>query len=314
MKKNSKIFVAGHNGMVGSAIVRLLKKEGYDNLLLRGKKDLDLTNQSKVYNFFNTEKPDYVFLSAALVGGIGANMNSKADFFYINSMIQNNVIHQSYINNVKKLVFLGSSCIYPKSAKSPINESQLLSGKLEETNEGYSIAKISGIKMCQFYKDQYGCNFISVMPTNLYGPNDNYDLHNSHLIAALLRKFFEAKNKNFNQIEIWGDGTPIREVMHVDDCASACLFLMLNYDGFSHVNIGTGEEYSVKQLVDIFIDKFRFNGAISFNSNYPNGMKRKKLDISLLRDMGWKHSVSFTSGIEDMIIRLPDELENFINQ
>lgn len=309
MNKDSRIYIAGHKGMVGSAILRKLNKEGYKNLILRSSKELDLINQESMVKFFKEEKPEYIFLSAAKVGGIFANNKYKADFLYKNMMIQNNLIHHAYVNNVKKLLFLGSSCIYPKMAPQPLKEEYLMTGPLEPTNEAYAIAKISGVKMCQFYREQYGCNFISVMPTNLYGKNDNYDLETSHLVAALLRKFKEAKDHNFNSVEIWGDGTPMREFLHVDDCASACVFLMQNYNNIEPVNIGMGSDYSIKEVVDIIKTKFNYSGKIIYNKSYPNGTPRKLLDITRLGKLGWKYSISFEEGI-DMTIR-DLELENY---
>ena len=309
MNKDSRIYIAGHKGMVGSAILRKLNKEGYKNLILRSSKELDLINQESVVKFFKEEKPEYIFLSAAKVGGIFANNKYKAEFLYKNMMIQNNLIHHAYVNNVKKLLFLGSSCIYPKMAPQPLKEEYLMTGPLEPTNEAYAIAKISGIKMCQFYSEQHGCKFISVMPTNLYGKNDNYDLETSHLVAALLRKFKEAKDHNFNSVEIWGDGTPMREFLYVDDCASACVFLMQNYYNIEPINIGMGSDYSIKEVVDIIKTKFNYSGEIIYNKSYPNGTPRKLLDITRLSKLGWKYSISFEEGI-DMTIR-DLELENY---
>lgn len=311
MLKDSKIYIAGHNGMVGSSILRLLKSEGYDNLLLRSSSDLDLRDQDQVKEFFEKEKPEYVFLAAAKVGGILANSTYKAEFLYDNMMIQNNVIHQSYKNNVKKLLFLGSSCIYPKHAPQPLKEEYLLTDSLEATNEPYAIAKISGIKMCEFYRDQYGCNFISVMPTNLYGPNDNYDLASSHLVPALLRKFFHAKQNLSESVEIWGDGTPCREFLHVDDCASACLFLMKNYNDKQFLNVGTGVEHSVKQVADLIKDKIDFKGNLVFNTEYPNGTPRKLMDVSRINQLGWRYEISFKEGVENVLNNLESELERY---
>jgi len=311
MLKDSKIYIAGHNGMVGSAILRLLKSEGYYNLLLRSSSDLDLRDQDQVKEFFEKEKPEYVFLAAAKVGGILANSTYKAEFLYDNMMIQNNVIHQSYKNNVKKLLFLGSSCIYPKHAPQPLKEEYLLTDSLEPTNESYAIAKISGIKMCEFYRDQYGCNFISVMPTNLYGPNDNYDLASSHLVPALLRKFFHAKQNLSESVEIWGDGTPFREFLHVDDCASACLFLMKNYNDKQFLNVGTGVEHSIKQVADLIKDKIDFKGDLVFNTDYPNGTPRKLMDVSRINQLGWRYEISFEEGVENVLRNLESELEGY---
>lgn len=311
MLKDSKIYISGHNGMVGSAILRLLKSEGYCNLLLRSSSDLDLRDQVQVKEFFEKEKPEYVFLAAAKVGGILANSTYKAEFLYDNMMIQNNVIHQSYKYNVKKILFLGSSCIYPKHAPQPLKEEYLLTDSLEPTNEPYAIAKISGIKMCEFYREQYGCNFISVMPTNLYGPNDNYDLASSHLVPALLRKFFHAKKNLSESVEIWGDGTPYREFLHVDDCASACLFLMKNYNDKQFLNVGTGVEHSIKQVADLIKDKIDFKGDLVFNTDYPNGTPRKLMDVSRINQLGWRHKISFEEGVENVLRNLDSELEGY---
>lgn len=311
MLKDSKIYIAGHNGMVGSAIFRLLKSEGYSNILIKTSSDLDLRNQDQVKEFFEREKPEYVFLAAAKVGGILANSTYKAEFLYDNMMIQNNVIHHSYKNNIKKLLFLGSSCIYPKHAPQPLKEEYLLTDSLESTNEPYAIAKISGIKMCEFYRDQYGCNFISAMPTNLYGPNDNYDLKSSHLVPALLRKFFHAKQNLSESVEIWGDGTPFREFLHVDDCASACLFLMKNYNDKQFLNVGTGVEHSIKQVADLIKDKIGFKGGLEFNTNYPNGTARKLMDVSRINQLGWRHKISFEEGVENVLNNLESELERY---
>ena len=311
MLKDSKIYIAGHNGMVGSAIFRLLKSEGYYNLILRTSSDLDLREQDHVKEFFEKEKPEYVFLAAAKVGGILANSTYKAEFLYDNMMIQNNVIHQSYKNNVKKLLFLGSSCIYPKHAPQPLKEEYLLTDSLEPTNEPYAIAKISGIKMCEFYRDQHGCNFISVMPTNLYGPNDNYDLATSHLVPALLRKFFYAKQNLSEYVEIWGDGTPYREFLHVDDCASACLFLMHNYNEKQFLNIGTGVEHNIKEVADLIKDKIDFKGDLVFNTDCPNGTPRKLMDVSRINQLGWSYTISFEEGVENVLRNLDSELERY---
>ena len=311
MNKDSKIYIAGHNGMVGSSICRLLKKEGYSNVIVRSSSELDLKNQNDVREFFISEKPEYVFLAAAKVGGILANNTYKAEFLYDNMMIQNNLIHQSYKNGVKKLLFLGSSCIYPKLAKQPLKEEYLLTSSLEPTNEPYAIAKISGIKMCEFYREQYGCNFISAMPTNLYGPNDNYNLETSHLVPALLRKFYEAKLSNSTSVEVWGDGTPFREFLHVDDCSNACLFLMNEYDEKQFVNVGSGVEHSIKQVAEIIKSKVGFNGVIEFNSTYPNGTPRKLMDVSKINNLGWKHQISFETGVEMVLDILPTELQKY---
>jgi GDP-L-fucose synthase len=300
MEKTSKIYVAGHRGMVGSAIVRKLLAEGHDNLVLRTSLELDLRNQAMVEKFFETEKPEYVFLAAAKVGGIMANNTYRADFLYENLMIESNVIHQSYVHKVKKLLFLGSSCIYPKNAPQPLKEEYLLSGYLEETNEPYAIAKIAGIKLCENYRRQYGCDFISAMPTNLYGPNDNYDLNNSHVIPALLRKFHEAKINNSAYVEVWGSGKPLREFMHVDDLAAACLFLINHYNNWEYINIGSGLELSIRQLAETISSIVQYQGEISWISDKPDGVFRKLMDSSRMRDMGWQSSIELVSGITDV--------------
>ena len=300
MKKTSKIYIAGHNGMVGSAIVRRLKKEGFQNLVFKTSSELDLTNQNDVEAFFKLEKPEYVFLAAAKVGGIQANNTYKAQFLYENLMIQNNVIHQAYLNNVKKLLFLGSSCIYPKLAPQPLKEEYLLSGELEPTNEPYALAKIAGIKMCDSYREQYGCNFISVMPTNLYGPNDNYDLQSSHVLPAMLHKFHEAKFKKDKNVELWGDGSPLREFLHVDDLADACYFLMKNYNEEGHVNIGSGREISIKNLALLVQNIVGFSGKIIWDTAKPNGTPRKLLDVSKLNRLGWNHTIELEEGIRSV--------------
>ena len=300
MNKNSKIYIAGHNGMVGSAIVRKLTAEGYTNLIVRSSKELDLTNQNTVASFFEEEKPEYVLLAAAKVGGIEANNTYRAQFLYENLMIQNNVIHQSYLHNVKKLLFLASSCIYPKFAPQPIKEEYLLTDKLEYTNEPYAIAKIAGVKMCESYNKQYGCNFISVMPTNLYGPNDNYDLNNSHVLPALLRKFHEAKVNEHKVVEVWGTGTPKREFLHVDDLANACYHLMMSYEGSVSVNIGTGKDISIKDLAELIKDVVGFKGVVKWNTDKPDGTPRKLLDVSLIHSLGWKHVINLEEGIKSV--------------
>lgn len=297
MKKNSKIFVAGHRGMVGSALVRKLKEEGFQNLILRPSSELDLRNQKSVEDFFAAEKPEYVFLAAAKVGGIHANNVYRAEFLHDNLAIQNNVIHQSYVQGVKKLLFLGSSCIYPKLCPQPIKEEYLLTGSLEPTNEPYAIAKITGLKMCEAYRDQYGCNFISVMPTNLYGPNDNYDLNNSHVLPALIRKFFESIKNNTPQVEIWGSGSPMREFLHVDDLARACFFLMMNYNEPGFLNIGTGTDLSIKDLALLIKKISGYRGELVFNSSRPDGTPKKLLDVSRIHSLGWSHSIDLEAGI-----------------
>lgn len=300
MKFDSKIYVAGHRGMVGSAIVRALENQGFKNLIYRTSKELDLTNQIQVQKFFQNEKPEYVFLAAAKVGGIVANNTYRADFIYQNLMIQNNVIHAAYENGVTKLMFLGSSCIYPKNAPQPLKEEYLLTGLLEPTNEPYAIAKIAGIKMCEAYRDQYGCNFISVMPTNLYGPNDNYDLNNSHVLPALLRKFIEAKNNGEQSVTIWGTGTPLREFLHVDDLADACLFLMKNYNEKEFLNIGVGHDISIIDLAKMVKQIVGFEGEIILDKSKPDGTPRKLMDVSRLRELGWEAKISLEKGIEDV--------------
>lgn len=297
MEKESKIYIAGHNGMVGSAIARALKSSGYKNLVLRSSKELDLRNQDVVNRFFREEKPEYVFLAAAKVGGIHANKTYKADFIYDNLMIQNNVIHQSFENKVKKLLFLGSSCIYPKYAPQPLKEEYLLSGQLESTNEPYAIAKIAGIKMCEFYRDQYNCNFISAMPTNLFGPNDNYDLQNSHVLPALIRKFHTAKIEDDEAVEIWGTGTPMREFLYVDDLAEACLFLMKKYNDSEFLNVGTGKDISIKELALVIKQIIGYKGDIVFNTEKPDGTPRKLMDVSKIQSLGWHHSTGLKDGI-----------------
>ena len=297
MEKESKIYLAGHRGMVGSAIKRRLETEGYSNFVLRTSKELDLRNQREVTDFFSEEKPDYVFLAAARVGGIVANNSYRGEFLYENLMIQNNVIHESYRNGVKKLMFLGSSCIYPKLAPQPLKEEYLLTGPLEYTNEPYAIAKIAGIKLCDAYRAQYGCNFISVMPTNLYGPNDNYDLNNSHVLPALLRKFHEAKQGDLAQVEVWGSGNPKREFLHADDMADACVFLMKNYSEDGLINIGVGEDLSIKELAEMIKDIVGYKGKIIFDSSKPDGTPRKLMDVSKLSSLGWKASISLKEGI-----------------
>jgi GDP-L-fucose synthase len=301
MEKISKIYVAGHRGMVGSAIVRKLKAEGYHNLVLRTSAELDLRSQEAVVKFFAAEKPEYVFLAAAKVGGIMANNTYRADFLYENLMIESNVIHQCYVQGVKKLLFLGSSCIYPKMAPQPLKEETLLSGYLEETNEPYAIAKIAGIKLCENYRRQYGCDFISAMPTNLYGPNDNYDLQNSHVLPALIRKFVEAKNLNSPQVEIWGTGSPLREFLHVDDLADASYFLMQNYSSSEFVNVGSGQEISIKDLALLIKRILTFSGDLKFDSGKPDGTPRKLMDGSKLKALNWAPKIPLEVGLTDAI-------------
>jgi len=298
LEKESKIYVAGHRGMVGSAIVRKLTSLGYTNLLTRTSAELDLRNQQQVADFFDVEKPEFVFLAAAKVGGIVANNTYRADFLYENLAIQNNIIHGSYLNKVKKLMFLGSSCIYPKLAPQPLKESYLLSGYLEPTNEPYAIAKIAGIKMCEAYRAQYGCNFISVMPTNLYGTNDNYDLVNSHVLPAMIRKFHEAKEKGASEMTLWGTGSPKREFLHADDLAEACLFLMENYNESELVNIGTGEDVTIKNLAALVKQIVGFKGEIIWDTSKPDGTPRKLMDVSKLHGLGWHHKIALEDGIK----------------
>ncbi len=298
MEKSAKIYVAGHKGMVGSAIVRKLVAEGYDNILTRSSKELDLRNQEAVAQFFAEEKPQYVFLAAAKVGGIIANNVYRADFIYENLSIQNNIIHQSYLNTVKKLMFLGSSCIYPKLAPQPLKEEYLLTGLLEETNEPYAIAKIAGIKMCDAYRAQYGCNFISVMPTNLYGYNDNYHPENSHVLPAMIRRFHEAKADGKSQVVIWGSGSPKREFLFADDLAEACFFLMENYNEPEPINVGVGHDISIKDLAYLVKDIIGFEGEITFDANKPDGTPRKLMDVEKLHAKGWKHKIELDEGIK----------------
>ena len=299
MEKESKIYVAGHRGMVGSAIVRKLTSLGYTNLLTRTSSELDLRNQQNVADFFEVEKPEYVFLAAAKVGGIVANNTYRADFLYENLAIQNNIIHGSYVNKVKKLMFLGSSCIYPKLAPQPLKESYLLSGYLEPTNEPYAIAKIAGIKLCQAYAKQYGKNFISAMPTNLYGPNDNFDLRTSHVLPALIRKVHEAKTSGARTVAVWGTGTPRREFLHVDDLADACLFLLNNYDSPEIVNIGCGEDFTIRELVETVCETLGFDGDLIFDTSKPDGTPRKLLNIEKIRSLGWSPRIPLREGILD---------------
>jgi GDP-L-fucose synthase len=297
MELSSKIYIAGHRGMVGSAIMRNLIQKGFTNIITRTSAELDLRNQQAVSDFFSAEKPEYVFLAAAKVGGIQANNVYRADFIYENIMIQSNVIHQSYLNGVKKLMFLGSSCIYPKMAPQPLKEEYLLTGLLEETNEPYAIAKIAGIKMCESYKRQYGCNFISVMPTNMYGPNDNYNLNNSHVLPALIRKFHDAKENNASFVEMWGTGTPMREFLHADDLGDACVYLMNNYNGEQFVNIGSGTDLTIKDLALMIKDIVGYTGEIKHDLTKPDGTPRKLMDVSYLHSLGWKHKIELKEGI-----------------
>ena len=298
MNKNSKIFVAGHRGLVGSAIVRALQKNGFTNLVLKTHKDLDIIDQRAVTEFFAEEKPEYVFLAAAKVGGIMANKTMPADFAYNNLAIQTNIIHSAYIHKVKKLLFLGSSCIYPRLCPQPIKEEYLLSGELESSNKAYAIAKIAGIIMCQSYNEQYGTNFISLMPTNLYGPHDNFDLENSHVLPAMIRKFHEAKVNDAPSVTLWGTGSAKREFLHVDDLAEASLFLMQNYNDSSIINIGTGEDVTIKELAEKIKKVVGYEGKIIWDITKPDGTPRKLLDVSKLHSLGWKHSVPLNEGID----------------
>ena len=297
MEKNAKIYVAGHRGMVGSAILRKLQAEGYPNLLVRSSQELDLRNQQAVADFFASEKPDYVFLAAAKVGGIVANNTYRADFLYENLAIQNNAIHQAYLHGVKKLLFLGSSCIYPKLAPQPLKEEYLLTGLLEPTNEPYAIAKIAGIKLCDAYRDQYGCNFISVMPTNLYGYNDNYHPENSHVLPALIRKFHEAKTSGATNVTVWGTGSPLREFLFADDLADACYFLMQEYNEAGLVNIGTGHDLSIKELALLIKEVVGFTGELVFDTSKPDGTPRKLMDVTKLHSLGWQHRIELKEGL-----------------
>jgi GDP-L-fucose synthase len=310
MNKDALIYIAGHRGMVGAAITRLLQREGYTNLLTRTSGELDLRSQQEVESFFKTCKPEYVFVAAAKVGGIMANNTYRADFLYDNMMIECNVIHAAYAWQVKKLLFLGSSCIYPKFAPQPMQEDCLLTGILEPTNEPYAIAKIAGIKMCEAFRDQYNCNFISAMPTNLYGPNDNYDLQNSHVLPALLRKFHEAKINHKPVVEIWGSGSPLREFLHVDDLAEACLFLMLNYNDKQFLNVGSGEEISIKELAYMVKEVVKFEGDIKFDPAKPDGTPRKLMDSSEMKKLGWSHKITLKEGLSATYASFLKETQN----
>lgn len=306
MDKSAKIYVAGHRGMVGSAIVRKLESEGYEQIIIRTSAQLDLRNQEKVHEFFELEKPDFVFLAAATVGGIVANNTYRADFIYDNLLIEANVIHASYLNKVEKLMFLGSSCIYPKLAPQPLKEEYLLSGYLEESNHSYAIAKIAGIELCDAYRAQYGCNFISVMPSNLYGPNDNYDLEKSHVLPALLRKFITAKRDQLDSVTIWGTGKPLREFLHVDDLASACLFLMNEYNEKGLVNVGLGSDITIAELAETIGRIVGFNGNITYDATKPDGTPRKLMDVSKINALGWEATIS----LEEGITRLYEDVKN----
>ena len=316
INKKSKIYVAGHSGMVGSAIVRRLMRDGFGNLILRSHQELDLIDQKNVFNFFKNNKPEYVIISAGKVGGIKANNKFRAEFLYENLMIQTNLIHSAYLNGVKKILFLGSSCIYPRICTQPIKEGYLLTGELEQTNEPYAIAKIAGIKMCENYYRQYGCNFISAMPTNLYGPGDNFDLNNSHVIPALLRKFHEAKINNSPSVEVWGTGTPKREFLYVDDLADACILLLktleaseLEKNGITHINVGSGINQTIQELADTIRDVVGFEGQVNFDKTKPNGTPEKLLDITVLSNMGWKPTKSLKDGLEKTYIWVKEQAE-----
>ena len=312
MDQSAKIYVAGHKGMVGSAILRHLHNAGYNNIVTRTSRELDLCDQNLVNSFFEAEKPAYVFLAAGRVGGINANNSYRAEFIYQNLAIQINVIHAAYLNHVTKLLSLGSSCIYPKMADQPLKEEYLLTGALEKTNEPYAVAKIAGLKMCDAYRSQYGCNFISIMPTNLYGPNDNYDLNNSHVLPALLKKIHRAMVENHEHIEIWGTGTPKREFLHVDDLANACIFLMENYDDSGCVNIGTGMDISIKDLALMIKEIVGFQGELKFNTEKPDGTPKKLLDVTKIHNMGWSHSIGLREGIEIVYNEIKGELQHSI--
>ncbi len=310
MDTNSKIYIAGHNGMVGSAIHRLLTQKGYTNIITEKSSRLDLRNQEAVHRFFETNQPEYVFLAAAKVGGILANNTHRAQFLYDNLMIEANVIHGAFKFNVEKLLFLGSSCIYPKNAPQPLKEEYLLSGLLEPTNEPYAIAKIAGIKLCESYASEYGCNFISAMPTNLYGPNDNYDIKSSHVLPALLRKIHIAKKNGTPSVSIWGSGKPLREFLHVDDLAEACYYLMMNYNEKQFVNVGSGKEVTIKELATLISNVVGFNGEFEFDLSKPDGTMRKLLDVSCLKNMGWEPRINLKEGIETVYAEVQASLEN----
>jgi GDP-L-fucose synthase len=300
MDLQSKIYIAGHRGMVGSAILRKLQALGYNNIVTRTSAELDLREQQAVRSFFEQEKPDYVFLAAAKVGGILANNTYRAEFLYDNLMMESNIIHQSYLAGVKKMLFLGSSCIYPKMAPQPLKEEYLLTGSLEHTNEPYAVAKITGIKLCDAYRDQYGCKYISAMPTNLYGPNDNYNLNTSHVLPALIRKFYEAHISGASEVTIWGTGTPLREFLHVDDLAEACLFLMENFDEPGPINVGVGYDYTILEIAQMVQEAIGFKGKIVHDLSKPDGTPRKLMDVSRLSGLGWKASITLKDGIESV--------------
>ncbi|WP_310590488.1 GDP-L-fucose synthase [Dyadobacter sp. CY261] len=311
MEKSAKIYIAGHRGMVGSAILRKLEKEGFNNIITRTSSQLDLRNQADVRAFFEAERPDYIFLAAAKVGGIMANNIYRAEFLNDNLLIQNNVIDSAYRTNAKKLMFLGSSCIYPKMAPQPLQENSLLTGLLEPTNEPYAIAKIAGIKMCEAYRSQYNCNFISVMPTNLYGPNDNYDLNKSHVLPAMIRKFHEAKEEGKPFVELWGTGSPLREFLHADDLAAACYFLMQNYDEAGFLNIGVGTDVTIKHLAEMIQKVVGYEGDIHWNTDKPDGTPRKLMDVSKLHALGWKHTIDLEEGITKTYQDFLEKIETY---
>lgn len=310
MKKDSKIYIAGHHGLVGSAIVRQLQKSGYSNLLLRTREELELLDTAAVKAFFEKEQPEYVFLAAARVGGILANNTMPADFIRENLIVQTNVLHQAHESGVQKLLFLGSSCIYPKMAPQPIKEEYLMSGPLEETNSAYAIAKIAGIEMCQAYRRQYGSNFISIMPTNLYGPNDNFSPERAHVLPALLRRFHEAKIANAPSVQVWGTGSPKREFLHVDDLGNAAVFLMEHYDDASIINVGTGEDVSIMQLAELIQKTVGYEGEIAWDSSKPDGTPRKLLDVNKLHALGWKHSIALPEGLQSTYTWYQEHLED----
>ncbi len=313
MEKEAKIYVAGHRGMVGSAIVRNLRNRGYENIVCRTHGELDLSSQGDVAEFFESERPDYVFLAAARVGGILANSTYPAQFFYQNMMIECNVIHWAYLSGVKKLMFLGSSCIYPRLAEQPIREDALLTGLLEPTNEAYAIAKIAGIKMCDYYRKEYGCDFVSVMPTNLYGTGDNYDLQNSHVLPAMIRKFHEAKVSNASEVVLWGSGSPLREFLHADDMAEATVFCMEHYSDYGQINVGSSEEISIRSLAEMVQSVVGYRGEVVWDSSKPDGTPRKLMDSSKLHSLGWRPSVSLREGMERTYVEfLEGEAEHAI--
>ena len=309
MNKTSLIYVPGHTGMVGSAIIRELQKQGYTNILTATRHDLDLLNQNQVFEFFKHHTPEYVFLAAAKVGGIIGNTTSPASFIYENMVIETNIIHAAHMYGVKKLLFLGSSCIYPKFALQPITESELLTGTLEATNEYYAIAKIAGLKLCEAYRKQYNDNFISLMPTNLYGPGDNYHPQNSHVLPAMIRKFHEAKSDSLPSVTVWGTGSPKREFLHVDDLANACIYLMLHYNDQEHVNVGTGEDISIREVAELVKEIIGYRGTITFDISKPDGTPRKLLNVTKLHSLGWKHTIGIVEGIKKTYASFLDELE-----